>query len=143
MTITEHRCVTEDENPHIFSACCPATLSEDISRSDRKDATILAAWSVLLRDYYAPHSPTFIHLQPQKELPEKTAKVSSEDLHSQCLSISPDNCVTSEQLKDAVSQAVDTSDWEGLTSTKEKTAVLVLSKEQMKCPPKALELLEV
>ncbi|KAJ5302353.1 hypothetical protein N7508_007216 [Penicillium antarcticum] len=144
MTINEHRCVTDDENPHIFSACRPAKLSADISRSDRDEATILAAWSVLLRDYYAPNSPTFIHLQPQIEKPsEKTTKVTFENLRSQCLSISTDGGITSKQLRDAVSQAVDIKDWGGFSSTKQKTAVLVLSNEQMKCPPMALQLLEV
>jgi hypothetical protein len=46
-------------------------------------------------------------------------------------------------LEDAASQAIDTSDWDDLESTKEKTAVLVLSNEQIKYPPKVLELLEV
>lgn len=144
MTITEHRCMAVDENPHVFLACHAAALDEDTSRSDRNDAAILAAWSVLLRDYYAPNSPTFIHLQPRhEEAFEKPTKVSVEDLHSQCLSISTDGDTTSKELKDSVSHAVDTNDWGGLTRTKQKTAVLVLSNEQMKCPPKVLELLEV
>jgi hypothetical protein len=144
MTITEHRCVTDDENPNIFSACHSATLSEEIYRPDRIEATILAAWSVLLRDYYAPHSPTFIHLQARKGIPsEKTGKVTSECLRSQQLSISVDESITGGQLEDAASQAIDTSDWDDLESTKEKTAVLVLSNEQIKYPPKVLELLEV
>lgn len=144
MTITEHRCMAVDENPHVFSACRAAALDENTSRSDRKDAAILAAWSVLLRDYYAPDSPTFIHLQPRhQEAFVKPTKVSVEDLQGQRLSISTDGDITSEEMNDAVLHAVDVNDWGGLTSTKQKTAVLVLSNGQMKCPPKALELLEV
>ncbi|KAJ5406985.1 hypothetical protein N7465_008269 [Penicillium sp. CMV-2018d] len=143
MTITEHRCMAVDENPHVFKACRAAALDENTSRSGRKDAAVLAAWSVLLRDYYAPNSPTFIHLQSRREEAFVEPKVSVEDLHSQRLSISTDGDITSEELKDAVSYAVDANDWGGLTRTEQKTAVLVLSNKQMKCPPKALELLEV
>lgn len=143
MTITEHRCMAVDENHRVFSACRAAALDEMTSQSDRKDAAILAAWSVLLRDYYAPDSPTFIYLQPQYKEAFSKPKVSVEDLHSQCLSISTDGDITSEELKDAVSHAIDTTDWGGLTSTKQRTAVLVLSKEQMKSPLKTLDLLEV
>ncbi|KAF4759616.1 hypothetical protein HAV15_006975 [Penicillium sp. str.  len=143
MTITEHHCMAVDESPHVFSACRAAALDKTTSRSDRKDAAILATWSVLLRDYYAPDSPTFIHLQPRHEEAFVKPKVSVEDLHGQCLSISTDGDITSEELKDAVSHAVDANAWGVLTSTNQKTAVLVLSNKQMKCPPKALELLEV
>ena len=143
MTITEHHCMAVDESPHVFSACRAAALDKTTSRSDRKDAAILAAWSVLLWDYYAPDSPTFIHLQPRHEEAFVKPKVSVEDLHGQCLSISTDGDITSEELKDAVSHAVDANAWGVLTSTNQKTAVLVLSNGQMKYPPKALELLEV
>ena len=131
------------ESPHAFSACHAAAFEETTSRSDRKDAAVLAAWSVLLRDYYAPDSPTFVHLQPRHEEGFVKPNVSVEDFHSQCLSISTDGDITSEGLKDTVLHAVDANDWGSLTSAKQKTAVLVLSNKQMKCPPKALELLEV
>ncbi|KAJ5757351.1 uncharacterized protein N7511_006045 [Penicillium nucicola] len=146
MTITEHRCIADDENPHIFSACHPATINEDKSEIERTQTTILAAWTVLLRDYYAPNLPTFIHLQPKgkhQNLPKKNTKVSSEDLHGQCLSIQTDNAFTSNQLIETLSQAIATNDWEGCTSKEQKTAVLLLSNEQLKCPPKVLELFEV
>lgn len=141
MTITNHRCVTDDETPHVSSACHPATLSEKFHSDEA--STILAAWSILLRDYYAPNTPTFIYLRPKQEGSFDKSKVSFDDLHSRCLSISTDGHITARELKNAASEAIATTDQEGVTDTKQKTAVLVLSNEQMNSPFKALEQLEV
>ncbi|CAG8896646.1 unnamed protein product [Penicillium egyptiacum] len=142
MTITEHRCVADDENPKIFSACHPVTLRGSKVGPEEQKSSLLAAWAVLLRDYYAPNLPAFVHLRFQDDdFSKKHVKVSP--LHGQRISVQTDTGTTSEQLVNVVTHAVKTSDWAGLTATKEKTAVLVLSREQTKGTPQLLELLEV
>lgn len=144
MTITEHRCVADDENPNIFSACHPATLCGSNGGLEEQKSALLAAWVVLLRDYYAPNLPTFMHLRFQDDgFSNEHAKTSSGALHGQRLPVRTDIGATSEQLKNVVAQAVKTSDWVGLTTAKEKTAVLISSKEQINGLSQLLELLEV
>ncbi|KAJ6177932.1 hypothetical protein N7519_008393 [Penicillium mononematosum] len=144
MTITEHRCAADDENPNIFSACNPATLCGSNGGLEEQKSSLLAAWVVLLRDYYAPNLPTFMHLRFQDDdFSNEHAKISPDALHGQRLSVQTDTGATNEQLKNVVTQAVKTTDWVGLTTMKEKTAVLVSLKEQINGLPQLLELLEV
>ncbi|CAI7597828.1 unnamed protein product [Penicillium glandicola] len=143
MTITEHRCAADDENPNIISACHPALLCRDPSGPERQESSVLAAWTVLLRDQYALDSASFAHLQQKEDPPDKSSKILLENLRSQHLSVSIITDATGEQLKNAASKAVDIGEWGGLASTKAKTAVLVLSNEQINGLSQVLELLEV
>ena len=144
MTITEHRCVADGENPNIFSACHPAMLCGSNGGLEQQKSALLAAWVVLLRDYYAPNLPTFRHLRFQdKNCSNEHAKTSLDALHGQLLSVQTDTGATNEQLKNVVAQAMGTSDWIRVTTAGEKTAVLVSSKEQINGLPQLLELLEV
>ncbi|KAJ5252841.1 hypothetical protein N7489_003251 [Penicillium chrysogenum] len=144
MTITEHRCVAGGENPNIFSACHPAMLCGSNGGLEEQKSALLAAWVVLLRDYYAPNLPTFRHLRFQDEnCSNEQAKTSLDALHGQRLSVQTDTGATNEQLKNVVAQATRTSDWIRVTTAGEKTAVLVSSKEQINGLPQLLELLEV
>jgi hypothetical protein len=140
----EHHCVADDENPNIFSACHPVTLYEDPSGPEKQESAVLAAWTVLLSDYYAPDSPNFVHLQPQKgDSPGKNSKILPGNLRGQQLLVSIIADSTGEQLKNAASRAVDTGDWGDLTGAETKTAVLVLSNEKINGPSQVLEFLEV
>lgn len=143
MTIADHLYKTDDETPHAFATCHQAKLSVDKSQSNDKVATILAAWSVLLRDYYAPNTPTFSYLRPKHEGPCEKNKASSGDLQSQCLSISTNGDLSTRQLKDAASQAIAADDWGDFTTTKQKTAVLEFPNDQTKPPLVDFEQLKV
>jgi hypothetical protein len=144
MTITEHRCAADDQNLNIFSACHPTTLCGSNSGLEEQKSALLAAWVVLLRDYYAPNLPTFMHLRfHDDDFWNERSKTSPDALHGQRLSVQTDTGATSKQLKNIVNQAAKASDWVGITTAKEKTAVLVSSKEQINGLPQLLEILEV
>jgi hypothetical protein len=145
MTITEHRCMADDANLSILSACHPALLNEALSDPDEQKATLLAAWTVLLRDYYAPNDPAFVHIEVLKrELLNKNTGIYPDNLHCKHVSVQIDDSnATIEQLKKKTSQAVQAGAWAGLTAYKDKTAAVILPKEQIKRPAQLLELLEV
>lgn len=143
MTFTEHRCIVDGDNTSVLSACHAAVLGKVSSDPDEQKATILAAWAVLLRDYYAPSTPTFVCVQLRENTPLNAKMgVYADMFRCQHLSVQTDANATCEQMKDLTSKAVRDGDWEELAAHKAKTAVVLLP-EQVDKPAKLLELLEV
>ncbi|CAG8948474.1 unnamed protein product [Penicillium salamii] len=143
MTFTEHRCIVDGDNPSVLSACHAAVLEKVSSDPDKQKATILAAWAVLLRDYYAPNTPTFVHVQLRENTHLNTKMgVYADMFRCQHLSVQTDANATCEQMKDLTSDVVRDGDWGDLAAHKAKTAVVLLP-EQIDKSAKLLELLEV
>jgi hypothetical protein len=144
MTIDGHRCMKDGTNVSVVSDCNTVVLNNISPDQDSQKAVVLAAWAVLLRDYHAPHAPTFAHIT-ERERDQLTGdpRPCLGDLRCQQVSIPFGSDATTEQLKETTLQIIQGNDWADLTTCKDITAAVVFPRQQTEISAQLLAVLEV
>lgn len=144
MTIKGHRSMLGDNRSSTLTEGNVTVLQSVSPDKDAQKPVVLAAWAVLLRDYYAPHAPTFTHIMdPKREFVEKEIEIYPGEIRCQQLSIQFEAEATTEELIKKTFRAIQDEHWTGLTACKDTKTAVMFQKEQIKRSAQLVTLLEV
>lgn len=144
MTKDAYPRMSHDTYASVLSECKTVVLKSISSDQDAQKAVVLAAWAVLLRDYRAPHTPTFAHIR-ERERHQLTGdrRPCLDGLRCQRVFIPFETDATTEQLKETTLQTIQGNDWTDLATCKDITAAVIFPKRQTEISAQLLALLGV
>ncbi|KAJ5358205.1 hypothetical protein N7541_005363 [Penicillium brevicompactum] len=144
MTKDAHPRMNHHTNASVLSACNTVVLKSMSPDQDAQKAVVLAAWAVLLRDYRAPHTPTFAHItERERHQLTEDRRPYPDGLRCQRVFIPFETDATIEQLKETTLQTIQGNDWTDLATCKDITAAAIFPKRQTQISAQLLALLEV